>query len=66
MKRDMDLVWEMIGHDPLLSLELSAIERRASSEEELVCSLIAFYARIDKIMKLASMIAGVEERFPQT
>lgn len=56
MKRNTNPVWELIGHDPLFRVELSAIERQSSSDDELVDSLIGFYARIERMMKLTAEI----------
>jgi hypothetical protein len=60
MERDTDLGWELIGHDPLLRLELSTIERQAESDEEIVTELMRFFARIDGMMKLGKVIFAEE------
>jgi len=60
MKRDADLGWELIGHDPVLRLELNCIEQ-LTPEDEMVNSLMKFYARVEGLFKLAAEL--VEEDF---
>jgi len=59
MKRDTDLGWELIEHDPMLRLELSFIEQQKTNEE-MVNSLMEFYARIERRMKLTVLIIDEE------
>lgn len=56
MKRDRDSAWELIGSDPVLRLELSAIEQRVGSEEEMVAKLVEFYSRIEGMLTLLELI----------
>ena len=60
MKRDADLGWELIGHDPMLRLELNCIEQLTPGDE-MVNSLMKFYSRIEGICKLTAEL--VEEDF---
>jgi hypothetical protein len=55
MKRDTDLGWELIEHDPMLRLELSAIEQHTTNDE-LVTELMEFFARIEGIVKLTAVL----------
>ena len=47
--------WEFIEQDPVLRMELHAIEQQPA-EEALVYALMDFYARIEGFVKLASVI----------
>ncbi|MFA5815510.1 MAG: hypothetical protein WC865_07810 [Bacteroidales bacterium] len=59
MKRDTDLGWELIEHDPMLRLELNSIEQHTTNDA-MVDSLMEFYARIERMMKLTAMICEEE------
>jgi hypothetical protein len=57
MKRDPNLGWELIEHDPLLRQELTAIEQHQAGEDELISSLLEFYGRIERMMSFTLMLA---------
>jgi len=59
MKRDTDLGWELIEHDPLLRLELNSIEQHTTNEE-MVTELMEFFARIEGIVKLTAVLSEEE------
>ncbi len=59
MKRDTDLGWELIGHDPALRLELAAIEQHASGED-MVNELLEFYEKIEGVIQLVLEICEPE------
>lgn len=61
MKCVKKLGWEFIEQDPVLRLELHAIEQQPA-EEELVAALMDFYARIEGLVKLASVILEEDGR----
>lgn len=63
MKCSLNPVWELIEQDPVLRLELSAIERTAACDEEMVTELMEFFTRIDRMMRLTAVIVEEDERF---
>jgi hypothetical protein len=59
MKRDTDLGWELIEQDPMLRMELSAIEQH-TIDDEMVVELMEFFARIEGIVKLTAVLCEEE------
>lgn len=56
MKRDSDLAWELIGQDPVLRLELIAIEQHMMTDDERVNELLNFYGKIERIILFAEVV----------
>ena len=61
MKLDTDLGWELIEHDPILRLELNSIEQH-NPGDEMVAELMEFYARIERMMNLTTVIIQEVEK----
>ena len=51
----MDLAWEVIESDPLLRMELAAIEQH-SADDQMVNELVEFFARVEAMVRLTSVI----------
>ena len=59
MKRDPGLGWELIENDPMLRLELRSIEQH-TTDDELIAKLMEFFARIDRMIRVA-VLTGEED-----
>jgi hypothetical protein len=63
MESDMDLAWDLIGHDPLLRVELSIIEQYAASDDEMVAQLLEFFTKIERMIRLTEVIVEDDNIF---
>jgi hypothetical protein len=63
MESDMDLAWDLIGHDPLLQVELSIIEQYAASDDEMVAQLLEFFTKIERMIRLTEVIVEDDNIF---
>jgi hypothetical protein len=52
----MDSGWKLIEQDPVLRQELGSIEHDAVCDDDMVCTLLEFYSRIERMMKLTAAI----------
>ena len=60
MQNDPDFTWDLIGHDPVLRLELAEIEKNSGNEDVLVGHLLEFFSKIEKMIFFTEEI--LEER----
>ena len=61
MKCDTDLSWELIGHDPVLRLELAGIEKNSKSDDSLVDQLLEFFSKIERMVGFTEEILEIRQ-----
>ncbi len=61
MKCDTDLAWELIGHDPVLRLELAGIEKNSKSDDSLVDQLLEFFSKIERMVGFTEEILEIRQ-----
>jgi hypothetical protein len=66
MKCDTDLAWELIGHDPVLRLQLAGIEKNSTNDDFLVDQLLEFFSGIERMVGFTEEVLEIEDSIATT